>query len=334
MIQILIKTSDAYVPKTLSAADSHQLLQSSEESTLPSSLKQKLQKHWNTESTFIVGTNTLQNCAWETMKDLWEHREPKSAYEPISVLILNTVYQPIDQPEPIVHEVTKLKKIEDPLEFAKNTLYTEDTIPQHLRRYWDKRYTLFSKFDEGIRMDEEGWYSVTPEKLAAHVAERCKCDVIIDAFCGVGGNTIQFAQTCKKVIAFDIDESRLECARHNARIYGVEDRIQFILGNYFDYVSEIEADVVFLSPPWGGPSYREVELFDLISMMPISTKQLFQATSLITKNIALFIPYNSNIGQLLSLPSENQHVEVESEYINNELNSVVAYFGDLAFGHC
>ena len=67
-------------------------------------------------------------------------------------------------------------------------------------KYWHQRHRLFSLFDEGIKMDAEGWYSVTPESIAVHIAERCRCDVIIDAFCGVGGNTIQFAMTCNHVI--------------------------------------------------------------------------------------------------------------------------------------
>lgn len=44
----------------------------------------------------------------------------------------------------------------------------------------------------------ESWFSVTPEKVAAYTAERCKCNLIVDAFCGAGGNTIQFAMTCSK----------------------------------------------------------------------------------------------------------------------------------------
>lgn len=39
---------------------------------------------------------------------------------------------------------------------------------------------------------------MTPEKIAEHIAERCRCDVIVDAFCGVGGNSIQFAFTCER----------------------------------------------------------------------------------------------------------------------------------------
>jgi len=68
------------------------------------------------------------------------------------------------------------------------------------KKYWHQRHRLFSLFDEGIQMDPEGWYSVTPESIAMHIAERCRCDVIVDAFCGVGGNAIQFAFTCNHVV--------------------------------------------------------------------------------------------------------------------------------------
>ena len=60
-----------------------------------------------------------------------------------------------------------------------------------LRKYWFQRYRLFSKFDSGIWMDRESWFSVTPEKIAKHLAERCRCELILDGFCGVGGNAIQ-----------------------------------------------------------------------------------------------------------------------------------------------
>ena len=87
--------------------------------------------------------------------------------------------------------------------------------------------------------------------MAEHIAERCRCDVIIDGFCGAGGNSIQFAFTCERgndavyrsyntrqltyctVIAIDIDPKKIEMARHNAAIYGVADRIEFIVGDFF-----------------------------------------------------------------------------------------------------
>ena len=57
------------------------------------------------------------------------------------------------------------------------------------------------------------------------------CAVALDAFCGCGGSTIQLALTCQRVVAVDVSPERIEMARHNARIYGVEDRIEFICGD-------------------------------------------------------------------------------------------------------
>ena len=42
----------------------------------------------------------------------------------------------------------------------------------HISKYWAQRYRLF--YDEGVRLDPESWYSVTPEKIAQHIAERCR----------------------------------------------------------------------------------------------------------------------------------------------------------------
>lgn len=95
-----------------------------------------------------------------------------------------------------------------------------------LEKYWFQRYRLFSRYDEGIRLDRgnkrfiflslprnpisawcrfcvfffvlESWFSVTPEEIARQIALRCKCNCILDAFCGAGGNTIQFAMVCDK----------------------------------------------------------------------------------------------------------------------------------------
>lgn len=77
------------------------------------------------------------------------------------------------------------------------------------------------------------------------------------------------------VIALDTSITRLALARHNAQIYGVADRIEFILTDYVAFAKTYAArrsassnalsassssqnriiDAVFLSPPWGGPAY-------------------------------------------------------------------------------
>ncbi|GAA5836308.1 hypothetical protein JCM11251_001459 [Rhodosporidiobolus azoricus] len=145
----------------------------------------------------------------------------------------------------------------------------EGEVPEDLKKYWAQRYRLFSLFDDGCELDREGWYSVTPEHIAAQIAERCRCGTIVDAFCGVGGNAIQFAFTCERVIALDISPVRLACARRNAEVYGVADRITFILADWVSWTENYlerekrgelrrgeKVEVIFLSPPWGGIDYQ------------------------------------------------------------------------------
>ncbi|XP_061168162.1 trimethylguanosine synthase-like [Saccostrea echinata] len=200
---------------------------------------------------------------------------------------------------------------------------------EDLRKYWAQRYRLFSRFDEGIKLDREGWFSVTPEKIAEHIADRCRCDVIVDAFCGVGGNAIQFAFTCERVIAIDIDRERVAIAQHNARVYGVEDRIEFIIGDYFHIAPNLKADVVFLSPPWGGPEYLEADVFDLETMIELKSSAIFSVARKITDNIAFFVPRNANVEQLTSMAGPGGKVEIEQNMLNNKLKTITAYYGEL-----
>jgi len=112
-------------------------------------------------------------------------------------------------------------------------------------KYWAQRRRLFSRFDQGIKLDSEGWYSVTPEIIADHVAHRVatlapliresdeKGIVILDAFCGCGGNSIAFGKAphnlISKVICADTDRTKLLKAAHNASLYGIpKDKLLFV----------------------------------------------------------------------------------------------------------
>ena len=54
------------------------------------------------------------------------------------------------------------------------------------------------------------------QRMAA--AGRC---VAVDPFAGVGGNVIQMALRCERVIAVDNSPERLEICRHNAQVLWV-----------------------------------------------------------------------------------------------------------------
>ncbi|RDX65784.1 Trimethylguanosine synthase, partial [Mucuna pruriens] len=205
-------------------------------------------------------------------------------------------------------------------------------------KYWCQRYILFSRFDDGVKMDEEGWFSVTPEAIAQYQAMRCAGGIIIDCFTGVGGNAIQFAQQCGHVIGIDIDPLKIDYARHNAAIYGVDDQIDFIMGDFFILAPMLKADIVFLSPPWGGPDYVKATTYDMKTMLrPHDGNTLFNVAKEIAPRIVMFLPKNIDFNQLaeLSLSSSPPwSLEVEKVYLNNKLKAITAYFSETTVGGC
>lgn len=212
------------------------------------------------------------------------------------------------------------------------------SMPRQVFKYWLQRYSLFSRYDDGIKLDTAGWFSATPECLAEHQAQRCRSSVIIDAFTGVGGNAIQFARYCDRVIAIDTSPQRLEMARNNADIYGQASKIDFICGDFFQIGPRLQADVVFISPPWGGPCYRESDtmMIDHSSELGQSVYQAISISKAIVKKsskgsangVAVFLPKNSHLLSVSGLVSGHENYEIEVAALNGRVKALTAYFGN------
>ncbi len=112
----------------------------------------------------------------------------------------------------------------------------------------------------GARLDAEGRMSLTPEALALRMAKANTLPEVIDAGCGAGGNAIAFARAgaAKRVVAIERDPSRLADARHNAKLYAVADRIDFVEGDALRWLDtqreagrDFRQSLLFCDPPWG-----------------------------------------------------------------------------------
>lgn len=155
------------------------------------------------------------------------------------------------------------------------------------------------------------------------------------------------------MIALDTSPTRLALARHNAQIYGVAQNIEFILADYTSFAKTLGAtrkiDVVFLSPPWGGPSYlsrpespskpgtpveqidTQYTAYSLQHIQPIPGDDLFHLTRKITQNVAYYLPRTTDLAEIGSLV-QNEQVEVEEEWMGSKLKALTCYFGGLAQG--
>ena len=94
-------------------------------------------------------------------------------------------------------------------------------------KFWNQRFYYYSKFDEGIKMDYESWYSVTPEDLAFYISKIAgKNAICIDPFAGSGGNVIQFSKNCEKCYAVDIDPVKIDILKNNCAVYKCPNNIE------------------------------------------------------------------------------------------------------------
>src|SRR3970040_1960212 len=86
------------------------------------------------------------------------------------------------------------------------------------------------KFTKPIVSNKEGLQLATPEIVAEYIAKRLKTGIIADLGCGIGGQVIFFAKECKKVYAVERNTEKLEFAKENCKLYGVNN-VEFILGD-------------------------------------------------------------------------------------------------------
>lgn len=162
----------------------------------------------------------------------------------------------------------------------------------------------------------------TSENIAKYIAARFKPEwVVEDLTCSLGGNTIFLAQQVKKVVAVDLSEEKINCAKENALAYGVENKIDFIVGDAFLNINK-EADAFFLDPARDREGDTKTRSFlnsspSLLEILP----KLFE----VTHNVAVKISPAFDYEELRRLPEEPE-IEIISE--NNNCKVAMLWFGD------
>lgn len=162
----------------------------------------------------------------------------------------------------------------------------------------------------------------TSERIAKYIATRFKSDWIVeDLTCSLGGNSIFLAEKVKQIIAVDLSEEKIDCAKENAKAYGVENKIEFIVGDAFLNINP-KANAFFLDPARDREGDTKTRSFlnsspSLLTILP----QLFA----ITHNVAVKISPAFDYEELKDLPEEPE-IEIISE--NNNCKVAMLWFGE------
>lgn len=264
-----------------------------------------------------------------------------------------------------------------------NEIYNkEEQFSGMMMKYWNQRYDIFKRFDGGVLLTKELWFSVTPESISKFTSKLMKHAFkdksgpiyVMDAFAGGGGNVIQFISDFDVVFAADLNLRHLHCTKKNSEVYFSEaivskklkllplnwvyadDSIpdtfvdekfeetgngskkdERIYANKEDsleslaVLKDIKFDCIFGSPPWGGPEYYKEKHFNLNHILPFELDKLLRILLQYTDNVCLFLPKNSNLGQLqkitASLFPDDRYIRILKTFVHERPKGLLCCWG-------
>ncbi|KAL3314798.1 hypothetical protein Ciccas_006581 [Cichlidogyrus casuarinus] len=211
-------------------------------------------------------------------------------------------------------------------------------------KYWCQRHRIFTKFDLGIKMCEESFYSATPELIAMHQAKR-----ILAAL-------------------YNYDKTNERPLPNKDNPY--HDRINFVCADGFTWAQNLITqrttdrlfthdkckgrpifDAAFTSSPWGGPDYKvsgnsftlnhiqfkEIKKMDVKDFMNMCCL----LSTLTNGAVCLFLPKNTSVPDLTKKalnmyksankrPRPPMQMDVELDLLCGKVKGLSAYFGRLA----
>jgi 16S rRNA G966 N2-methylase RsmD len=121
-----------------------------------------------------------------------------------------------------------------------------------------------------LKIDNESLYYISHKNISSKITniiiqnlKKHKINkeniIITDCTGGVGGDTIQFAQTFRFVYSIEIDKTRFNYLNNNLNIYGSKN-VKLFNDDFLNILSTIpNHHIVFIDPPWGGSEYKNLK---------------------------------------------------------------------------
>ena len=115
--------------------------------------------------------------------------------------------------------------------------------------------------------------------------------IITDATSCIGGDFINFSKKFKFVHGVEINPKNFKLLVENS--YDLNN-IDLINDDYLNVYDKLHQDVVYIDPPWGGPSYKNYKSVNL-KLSDIALSKLVGLLNNFTKYIFIKVPLNANL---------------------------------------
>jgi len=145
---------------------------------------------------------------------------------------------------------------------------------------------------QNLKSDEEGLYSLShkddADKLSSIIKDKYGDISILDATSGIGGNSISFGTNFTNVISIELNTERFKLLKENLESRNLKNIL--INGNFMNFIN-MNYDLIFIDPPWGGPNYKFEKKIKL-SLNNISLKEVTSILKIKDKIVIWKLPYN------------------------------------------
>lgn len=220
--------------------------------------------------------------------------------------------------------------------------------------HYARRYQLFGKYDQGVRIEGDLWAKTIPEHVMSSVATRFvekltlpaapeECSLtILDAFPGCGSSSITLAQQCAKCISVQPILITKKLLENNMQVYECKN-IEILTQPFLELPEVLDQQV---SAAFLGFEQAYIEI-----LSPEFEAIVDKALSY-SSNLALYLPKTTNLPAILEILNKrrsglvgNQRrdqlselgieplelcVEVEKHSVGGTCKALVLYTGDLA----
>lgn len=173
-------------------------------------------------------------------------------------------------------DIYKIKYIKYKLKYLKlkgggdNNIHFEINIPIKLKK-------LMFPYKKGInynnlKVNKESLYSssrIYGAKFIINIIKNYFSDydkkkiVITDGTSNIGTDAISLALEFDKVNAIELIDKNCKLLKHNINIYDLHNKIHVYCHDFLNIINDLEQDVIYIDPPWGGKSYKTLDKMNL-----------------------------------------------------------------------
>ena len=175
-----------------------------------------------------------------------------------------------------------------------------------------------------LLLNNEGKYSVTRRNESEQILDVMYCivgnlenKVITDATGCMGGDTINFSLHFEKVFSIEINPNNFEKLKHNTEVFGCKN-VELFCNDSTKIINWV-SDVLYADPPWGGPSYRNmqnVELWMGEKRLDVWLEDVMSGPYR-PSFVFIKIPFNYNSAKLAFLPNfvRMQDIKIQNFFL-------------------